>query len=91
MFYSKETLDDHLAHDATRVFLWFKTLTREKITAQWARLPVGRLIARLVALVRRDIISRVHRHLALRAPDARVVARDRGVVESPCMVALVLE
>ena len=37
-------------------FFATKTLTREKVTAQWARLPVGRLIARLVALVRRDII-----------------------------------
>ena len=24
--------------------LWYKTLTREKITAQWARLPVGRMV-----------------------------------------------
>ena len=30
-----------LPQDATRVFLWYKTLTREKITAQWARFPVG--------------------------------------------------
>ena len=47
-FCSKETLEEHLAQDATRVFLWYKTLTREKITAQWARLPVGRWSVRLL-------------------------------------------